>query len=130
MGKHDQYWNGLEQYDASGNFQQTQKDEFQEDLPIEESFSEESLGLKSNRRDFLKVFGFGLTAVALTACVEKPVRKAVPYVNKPESVTPGKASWYASTCNGCSSNCGIVVKSREGRPIKIEGNELHSLTKG
>lgn len=130
MGKHEEYWNGLEQYHAEDSFQRAQKDEFKEDLPMEDALSEDSLGIQSNRRDFLKIFGFGLTAAALTACVEKPVRKAVPYVNKPEDVTPGRAAWYASTCNGCSASCGVVVKSREGRPIKIEGNDLHQVSKG
>ncbi|MEM6269749.1 MAG: TAT-variant-translocated molybdopterin oxidoreductase [Bacteroidota bacterium] len=129
MGKHEEYWNGLEQYNADSSFQKTQKDEFQEDLPMEDSLSEESLGLKSNRRDFLKIFGFGLTAAALTACVEKPVRKAVPYVNKPENVTPGRAEWYATTAS-IGAGIGILVKSREGRPIKVEGNRMHKLNKG
>ncbi len=130
MSKNHTYWNGLEQYHAKPDFQQGQKDEFLEDLPIEESFSEEKLGLNTNRRDFLKIFGFGLTAAALTACVEKPVRKAIPYVIKPETVTPGVAAWYASTCGGCAAGCGVLVKSREGRPIKIEGNREHALNQG
>jgi anaerobic selenocysteine-containing dehydrogenase len=106
-----------------------QKDEFREEMPIE-ALDEDSFGLKSNRRDFLKVFGFGMTAAALTACVETPINKAIPYVVKPENVTPGVASWYASTCGGCSTGCGVLVKSREGRPIKIEGNELHPMNLG
>ena len=125
MGKHETYWNGLEQYHADTDFQKSQKDEFQEEMPIGESLGDD-LGLKSNRRDFLKVFGFGLTAAALSACVEKPVQKAIPYVTKPENVTPGVASWYASTFDGY----GILVKSREGRPIKIEGNDLHPISRG
>lgn len=130
MGKHETYWNGLEQYQANPDFQKGQKDEFQEDLPIAESFSEENLGLNTNRRDFLKIFGFGLTAAALTACVEKPVRKAIPYVIKPENVTPGVASWYATTCAATSEAYSILVKTREGRPIKIEGNPEYPATHG
>jgi molybdopterin-containing oxidoreductase family iron-sulfur binding subunit len=129
MGKHETYWNGLEQYHADAEFQKMQKDEFREEMPIE-ALDEDSFGLKSNRRDFLKVFGFGMTAAALSACVEKPIQKAIPYVVKPENVTPGVASWYASTCGGCSTGCGVLVKSREGRPIKIEGNELHPMNLG
>jgi len=129
MGKHETYWNGLEQYHADADFQKRQKDEFREEMPIEETLSEESLGFKSNRRDFLKVFGFGMTAAALAAC-SKPIKKAVPYVVKPENTTPGVASWYASTCHGCSAGCGVLVKSREGRPIKIEGNDLHGINHG
>ncbi|MBK9451458.1 MAG: TAT-variant-translocated molybdopterin oxidoreductase [Bacteroidetes bacterium] len=130
MGKNETYWNGLEQYQAEPGFGKDQKDEFSEDLPIGEALSEESLGFSSNRRDFLKLFGFGLTAAAITACVKAPVNKAIPYVVKPENVTPGVASWYATTCQGCAANCGLLVKSREGRPIKVEGNDLHALSKG
>jgi MoCo/4Fe-4S cofactor protein with predicted Tat translocation signal len=130
MGKNETYWNGLEQYQAEPMFEQGQKHEFTEELPLGESFSEESMGYLSNRRDFLKLFGFGLTAAAITACVDKPVNKAIPYVVKPENVTPGVASWYATTCQGCSANCGLLVKSREGRPIKVEGNDLHGMSKG
>ncbi len=130
MGKNETYWNGLEQYQAEPMFDQGQKHEFSEELPLGESFSEESMGYLSNRRDFLKLFGFGLTAAAITACVDKPVYKAIPYVVKPENVTPGVASWYATTCQGCSANCGLLVKSREGRPIKVEGNDLHGMSRG
>ena len=69
MGKNETYWNGLEQYQAEPMFDQGQKHEFSEELPLGESFSEESMGYLSNRRDFLKLFGFGLTAAAITACV-------------------------------------------------------------
>ncbi|HEX2900383.1 MAG TPA: molybdopterin oxidoreductase, partial [Bacteroidia bacterium] len=120
----------MEQYQAEPGFGKDQKDEFSEDLPISEALSEESLGFSSNRRDFLKLFGFGLTAAAITACVKSPVNKAIPYVVKPENVTPGVASWYATTCQGCAANCGLLVKSREGRPIKVEGNDLHPLSRG
>jgi MoCo/4Fe-4S cofactor protein with predicted Tat translocation signal len=131
MGKNETYWNGLEQYHSEPVFGQDQKNEFSEELPLEDGgLTEDSLGFSSNRRDFLKLFGFGLTAAALTACVEKPVNKAVPYVVKPENVTPGMASWYATTCQGCSANCGLLVKSREGRPIKVEGNPEHAMSRG
>jgi MoCo/4Fe-4S cofactor protein with predicted Tat translocation signal len=130
MGKNETYWNGLEQYQAGPMFDQGQKHEFIEELPLGEGLTEESMGYTSNRRDFLKLFGFGLTAAAITACVDKPVNKAIPYVVKPENVTPGVASWYATTCQGCSANCGLLIKSREGRPIKVEGNDMHGMSRG
>src|SRR5262249_10768601 len=58
------------------------------------------------------------------------VQKAIPFLVKPEEITPGVASWYATTCGGCSSGCGLLVKTRDGRPIKIEGNESSPLTSG
>lgn len=82
-----------------------------------------------SRRDFLKMMGFGVAAASLAAC-EAPVRKAIPYVNKPVDVDPSIANYYASTYANGGDYCSIVVKTREGRPIKIEGNTLSSVTRG
>ena len=76
----------------------------------------------------MKLMGASL-ALATTACTRRP-QKIIPYTNKPESVTPGVANWYASTCGECSSACGVLVKTREGRPIKLEGNPDHALSQG
>ena len=75
-----------------------------------------------SRRDFLARLGFALAASALASCSRAPVEKAIPFLNKPEEVTPGVASWYATTCAGCTAACPLLVKTRDGRPIKIEGN--------
>jgi molybdopterin-containing oxidoreductase family iron-sulfur binding subunit len=63
--------------------------------------------------------GFTLAAAA---CSRAPAQHAVPFVNAPEELTPGIANWYATTCGGCSAACALLVKTRDGRPIKIEGN--------
>src|SRR3989338_7730556 len=81
------------------------------------------------RREFLKLMGAG-AFLATAACTRKPVEKIIPYVNKPEEVIPGVANWYASTCDGCSAACGMLVKTREGRPIKLEGNPEHPMSRG
>lgn len=86
--------------------------------------------LTAPRRDFLKMMGFSVTAATLAASCEMPVRKAIPYIVKPEEVTPGIATWYATTFLNGSDWCPILVKTREGRPIKVEGNPGHPLTKG
>ncbi len=80
------------------------------------------------RRSFLKAAGFGLAG--LTACSRAPVTKAIPFLVKPEEVTPGQALWYASTCGACPAACGVLVKARDGRPIKLEGNPQHPWTRG
>lgn len=92
--------------------------------------SKEELSISGSRRDFLKYFGFSVTAATVLAACERPVTKAIPYLVKPEEVIPGKSSYYASTYMDGSDYCSILVKVRDGRPIKIEGNELSSLTKG
>ena len=79
------------------------------------------------RRDFLKYLGFGVAAASLAAC-EAPVKKAIPYLIKPEEITPGVANFYASTFFDGHDYASVLVKTREGRPIKIEGNEASKLT--
>lgn len=120
------YWKGFEELNKDPEFLQYQKNEFAEGLPLDEVLNENNLSLSSNRRDFLKFFGFSVSAVALAACNKAPVKNVIPYVVKPEEITPGVPNWYASTFNGTS----VLVKTREGRPIKLEGNPLSPLTQG
>jgi MoCo/4Fe-4S cofactor protein with predicted Tat translocation signal len=84
----------------------------------------------TTRRDFLKLWGYGLTTAALVSACERPVQKAIPYLVKPEEVTPGVANHYATTYFDGEEYCSLLVKSRDGRPIKIEGNELCPITRG
>ena len=84
----------------------------------------------TSRRDFLTVAGFGVAAAAIGACSRGREQKAIPFLNKPEEVTPGVANWYATTCGGCQAGCSVLVKTRDGRPIKIEGNDLSTLFGG
>jgi len=84
----------------------------------------------SNRRDFLKLLGFSTAyAVAATSC-QQPVRKAIPFLQRPENITPGVANHYASTLVTPDDYASVVVKVRDGRPIKIEGNKLSKITQG
>lgn len=82
-----------------------------------------------DRRNFLKLMG-ATSAMFTLNCLQKPVEKIIPYVKIPDTVKPGTPSYYASTCGGCSAACGILVKTREGRPIKIEGNQKNPISKG
>ncbi|MFN4083521.1 MAG: TAT-variant-translocated molybdopterin oxidoreductase [Bacteroidia bacterium] len=130
MKNNNKYWRGLEELNNDPKFLEHKKNEFAEGIPLEEIFTEEDGALNSTRRDFLKYFGFSVSAVALAACNKTPVKHAIPYVVKPENVTPGIPNWYATTCNACSANCSILVKTREGRPVKIEGNSDSPVFKG
>ena len=84
----------------------------------------------ASRRNFLKFCGFGFATAAIASSCENPIKKAIPFLNKPEEVTPGLANHYASFYYDGSEYCSIVAKVRDGRPIKIEGNELSSFSKG
>jgi len=84
----------------------------------------------SNRRDFLKFLGFGLGAATVAAGCDIPIKRAIPYVVKPDSIVPGVATYYASSYVAGGDYCPVLVKCREGRPIKIEGNDLSKMTGG
>lgn len=85
---------------------------------------------QASRRNFLKLAGFSAVLGTVLDSCEKPVHKAIPYLIKPEEITPGLSNHYASTFFDGEEFCSIVVKSRDGRPIKIEGNPQSSVTKG
>jgi molybdopterin-containing oxidoreductase family iron-sulfur binding subunit len=125
------YWKGLEELNNSPEFVQKAQNEFAEQVPVDAFLSDNNLAENTgtNRRDFLKFLGFSVTAASLAAC-ETPVNKAIPYVVKPEEITPGEANWYASTYYDGNDYASVIVKTREGRPIKIEGNELSKVTMG
>ena len=118
------YWKGIEQLTNDADFVKKNESEFPEYLPISENGGE-----SSNRRDFLKLMGFGIAAASLAAC-EAPVRKAIPYLNKPVDVDPSVPNYYASTYVNGGDAVSVVVKTREGRPIKVEGNRFSAITKG
>ncbi|MFN8406409.1 MAG: TAT-variant-translocated molybdopterin oxidoreductase [Sphingobacteriaceae bacterium] len=126
MESNKKYWKGLEELHNTKDFAQNNKNEFAEPLPIEEVLNEAGLSTVAPRRDFLKALGFGLGAVTLAACQRVPVHKSIPYLIKPEEVVPGIPNYYSSTFNGHS----VLVKTREGRPIKLEGNPNCILSKG
>lgn len=126
MESNKKYWKGLEELQNTKEFVEKNKNEFAEPIPIDEVLNEAGLSTVAPRRDFLKALGFGLGAVTLAACQKTPVHKSIPYLVKPEEIIPGIPNYYTSTFNGHS----VLVKTREGRPIKIEGNPNCILSKG
>ncbi|MEZ4754050.1 MAG: molybdopterin-dependent oxidoreductase [Bdellovibrionota bacterium] len=82
------------------------------------------------RREFLKVTGTAAAAVGAVGCADPATQNILPYLNGPEESVPGVASWFASTCTECSAGCGIQVKTREGRAIKIEGSKENPINRG
>jgi molybdopterin-containing oxidoreductase family iron-sulfur binding subunit len=87
-------------------------------------------GIGPSRRDFLKLAGFAFAGTVLAGCERAPVQYAIPYLTPPDEIIPGRSYHYASTCGGCSAGCGLLVKNRDGRPIKLEGNREHPLSRG
>ncbi len=119
------YWQNFGELNNSEAFQKNAKDEFREELPFEGIAD-----ATTPRRDFLKYIGFSTAAAAIAAGCEVPLKKVIPYVNKPQDMTPGVADYYATTYVSGSDIIPVVAKVRDGRPIKLEGNNLSSITKG
>lgn len=113
------YWKGLEELNNDIDLVKSSQKEFNLD----------DIETGTYRRDFLKMLGFGVAAVSLASC-DAPVRKVIPYLNKPEDIEPGIPNYYASTYSLGGNYSSILVKTREGRPVKIEGNKLSGVTKG
>jgi Fe-S-cluster-containing dehydrogenase component len=116
-------WKNLEEVEDlatgyNGNLEEKKKN------PLLELFDEDIMNRGTSRRDFLKVFGFSFASAALLAGCRQPLRNALPYVIQPPEITPGKSLYYATTFFDGHEYSGIVVKTRDGRPIKIEGNNL------
>jgi len=124
------YWQNFGELNNSEANKKALKDEFREELPFEELGDENIFNAKTPRRDFLKYMGFSTAAAVIAASCEMPVRKSIPFLNKPDDMLPGISNYYASTYLNDGDAVPVVVKQREGRPIKIEGNELSSLTEG
>ncbi|HZI54386.1 MAG TPA: TAT-variant-translocated molybdopterin oxidoreductase, partial [Chitinophagaceae bacterium] len=127
---HKKYWQSFGEVNNDGEFHKQQQDEFREELPFEGFDDKGLVDAKAPRRDFLKYLGFSTAAATLAASCKTPVRKAIPYANKPENIIPGVAKYYASTYVQDGDVIPVLVKVRDGRPIKIEGNDLCAFTKG
>ncbi len=126
MSSNKKYWKSVEELNENSSIVEAlRNNEFVEEIPTDEFLSDkEALSSSSTtRRDFLKYVGFTTAAATLAAC-EGPVHKSIPYVLQPEQVTPGVADFYATTMFDGFDFANILVKTREGRPIKIENNTI------
>ena len=101
--------------------------EFVEEIPVDEFLGDKQnlSNSSTSRRDFLKYLGFSTAAATLAAC-EGPVVKSIPYVVQPNEIVPGLANFYATTISNGYDFANILIKNREGRPIKIENNTMAS----
>jgi len=123
MTKEKKYWKGLAELNNDPIVEKLAQNEFAEEIPVNEFLGDSDLGSGStSRRDFLKFLGFSTAAATLAAC-ETPIQKVIPYVVKPEEVIPGVANYYATTIYDGHDFASVLVKTREGRPIKIDPNK-------
>ncbi|MFC2080218.1 Fe-S-cluster-containing hydrogenase [Bacteroidota bacterium] len=126
----DKYWRSLDEQKNGPDHQIEKIDEEKQKNLVLDLADEKFSGLSSSRRDFLKLVGFSFATAAITSSCEKPVQKAIPYLIKPEEITPGKANYYATSFYDGTEYCSVVAKVRDGRPIKIEANKLSPVSKG
>ena len=126
MSSNKKYWKSVEELNENSSIVEALKNnEFVEEIPTDE-FLGDAASLSSSsttRRDFLKYIGFSTAAATLAAC-EGPVHKSIPYVVQPEEIVPGIANYYATTMFDGFDFANLLVKTREGRPIKIENNTM------
>ena len=125
MKKNKKYWKSSEELKKGSKILNEFKNkEFIQKLP-EDIFNTNKQALEdssTNRRDFLKYIGFSTAAASIAAC-EGPVINSVPYVVQPDEIIPGNANYYASSIADGYDYRNILVKTREGRPIKIMQNK-------
>jgi MoCo/4Fe-4S cofactor protein with predicted Tat translocation signal len=126
MSSNKKYWKSVEELNENSSIVETlRNNEFVEEIPTNEFLGDAATLATSSttRRDFLKYVGFTTAAASLAAC-EGPVHKSIPYVVQPEEIIPGVADFYATTVADGFDFANILVKTREGRPIKIENNKI------
>ncbi len=123
--KQQQPWVGLSQLNEPEAFRRHSELEMPSHSLADQVEKADTVELKSNRRDFLKMMGFGVGAATVAAACDIPRHYAVPYVIKPGEIVPGVATYYASSYVSGNDYCPVLVKTREGRPIKIEGNTIN-----
>lgn len=126
MASKKKYWKAeIELQEGNPVVDQLRADEFTEKLPVEGFMGDQEKlqASQPSRRDFLKYLGFSTAAATMAAC-EGPVKKSIPYVVQPNDVIPGIANYYATSIADGYDFANVLVRTREGRPIKIERNRV------
>ena len=122
MTENNKYWRGIEEQSSPELTEKLAQNEFANDISSAEFLGNDEVAeSETSRRDFLKFMGFSTAAATLAAC-EAPIVESIPYVVKPDSLTPGLPSYYATSMYDGMDYASILVKTREGRPIKVEPN--------
>ncbi|MCX6135404.1 MAG: TAT-variant-translocated molybdopterin oxidoreductase [Ignavibacteriales bacterium] len=127
MSNESNYWKSLRELHDKDSVSDAKAHEFMAGVTDDFQLSELSA---MSRKQFLALLTASASFAAAGCSNYRDRGEIVPYSKKPEEVTPGVPNYYASTCNGCAQSCGILVKTREGRPIKIDGNPDHPVNRG
>jgi len=125
MSSNKKYWKSVGELKDSSIVETLKQKEFVNEIPTEEFLGDKKTleSSSTSRRDFLKYVGFSTAAASLAAC-EGPVVKSIPYVFQPEEVIPGIANYYATTIANGFDFASILIRTREGRPIKVENHDM------
>ena len=126
MSSNKKYWKSVEELEGNSSIVEALKNnEFVEEISTDEFLGNGGALSSSSttRRDFLKYVGFTTAAATLAAC-EGPVHKTIPYVVQPEQIIPGIADYYATSVFDGYDFANLLVKTREGRPIKLDNNSI------
>lgn len=132
----NKYWQSLDQREETPAFKEQSAKEFVEEIPVFDYVEDATNVESTGRRDFLKMMGVGVSAATLASACKIPVKKAVPYVfnldqsSRIPELMPGVADYYSSSYAEGGDFSSILVKTRENRPIKIEGNTAAPYNKG
>ena len=117
------YWKNIDQLNSNNKeIKNIHENEFVSKLPVNHNDNVDQSDSNHSRRDFLKYLGYSTAAATLAAC-EGPVIKSVPYVVQPEKIIPGIANYYATTIADGYDFASVLIKTREGRPIKVQNNK-------
>ena len=117
----DKYWRSVDQME--------QTPEFMEFLHREFPQGAAEMADPVSRRSFMKIMGASVALAGLASC-RVPKENIVPFVKSPENVVPGRPKFYATTFTFADYVFGVLAESHEGRPTKIEGNDLHPSSLG
>ena len=118
------YWRSLEELNNDPKFLEQMEQEFMSS-PLSEDDGKDG----ESRRGFLKLMGASM-ALATASCVRRPVQRIVPYSQSPLEIMPGKSVFYSTTFNRAGQGGAFLVRTREGRPLKMDGNPMHPVNQG
>ncbi len=112
-------WRSAEEFTGTDEFRDIMTREFPDDV---DTWTD-----PVSRRNFLQLMGASIALAGAVGCSPRPAsqRNLLPYTNQPEGMTLGVPNFYSSTVLLGGVGAGVIVKSHEGRPVKIEGNPKH-----